>query len=226
MVTYVRLVRHRFEAINEFIRKVCLLNERKEVNHDLLKIMRNVSSTLPVTSKSDDRKMNLYNKLIETRAAYQLLYGVSEDINVLFRWTLPINIANDFQKGLTNTYFFITMVLKWDSETSNRLQLPRPLLWAMYNIAHIMILSSACQHACEEARLTPALLHEIDFSLSDQQLAGLVGFHPNKHVMTKMMKNSILQIQLFSTQLMRQKVNFTAFGLLNVDYTLIFTVSN
>lgn len=175
LVTYVRLLRFRFEAINRYIQSVCLLNQRRAINHDLLKIMQNVSKTLPTKIESDDRKTFLYKKIIEVRAAYQLLYEASEDVNVLFRWTLPINIANDFQKGLTNVFFFMTIILHWDSsEASNVMQLPRPLIWAIFNIGHILVLSSACQHAREVAEFTPALLHQIDFNVSDHQLADLV----------------------------------------------------
>lgn len=174
MTTYVRLVRFRFEAINDFIQNVCFLDEnRVTLNRDLLTMMKSFVKTIPASSPFEDNKMGLYHQLIEVRNAYQMLYDASEDINTLFRWTLPINIANDFQKGLTNIFFFITLVLKWDSG-SNLNKIFGPLTWAVFNIGHIMILSSACQNACEEAELTPALLHQIDFSLSDQQLADLV----------------------------------------------------
>lgn len=119
----------------------------------------------------------LYKKLVDVRTAYQLMYEASENINKLFRWTLPINIANDFQIGLTNTFLFITFMLQWNEETSNWKKVSGPLIWAMYNIGHILILSSVCQQACEEAKMTPALLHQIDFTLSDQQVADLVSFH-------------------------------------------------
>lgn len=216
MVTYVRLLRLRFKAINNFIQSFCLLNQGQVINHDLLRIMQ------PAQSESEDRKRSLYKKLIEIRAVYQLLYEASENINGLFRWTLPINIANDFQKGLTNIFFFLTITLQWESGSLNTKQVPRPLVWAIYNIGQILILSNACQHACKEAEMIPALLHQIDFNVNDHQLAGLVCLHTNfEHTRNN---NLILQIQLFSMQLIRQKVNFTAFGLLNVDYTLIFTV--
>lgn len=177
MVTYVRLVRYRFEAINHFIQSVCFSDEQVITNRDLLKMMQNVVKTIPPKSEYNDSKVMLYKKLVEVRTAYQLLYEASENINTLFRWTLPINIANDFQKGLTNIFLFITFMLQWNGETSNWKKVTGPLIWAMYNIGHILILSSACQQACEEAEMTPALLHQIDFTLSDQQVADLVGFH-------------------------------------------------
>lgn len=174
MITYVRLVRYRFESINNFIQSVCFVEERRIPNRDLIKMMQNIIKTIPTSSEYGDNKMFSYKKLVEVRAAYQLLYEASEEINMLFRWTLPINIANDFQKGLTNIFFFITYALKWDWSMSDFRGIAGPLIWAMFNIGHIMILSSACQHACEEAELTPALLHNVDFSLNDQQLADLV----------------------------------------------------
>lgn len=176
MVTYVRLLRYRFAALNDYIQSVCLLNERPNINQDLLMIMTSVGKSLPVKPDPDARKTFLYQKLIEVRTAYQSLFEASEEFNVLFRWTLPINIANDFQKGLTNIFFFLTISLQWDtSKSSNPMQLPRPLIWGAYNIGHILVLSSACQHAREVAELTPALLHQIDFNVKDHRLADLVG---------------------------------------------------
>lgn len=174
MVTFVRLVRHRSGAINNFLKQICSLDERAAMNNDLMNIMRSVDKTLSTKFEPDDCKMLLYNQLIEIRAAYQQLYDASQDINVLFRWTLPINIAIDFQKGLTNIYFVITLVLTSNSESSNAMTALLSMLWGIFNIGHILVLSSACQQTTEESQLIPGLLHNVDFNLSDLQSAGLV----------------------------------------------------
>lgn len=174
MVTYVRLVRHRAEAINNFLKELCSLDERAAINNDLMNIMRSVDKTLSANFEPDDSKMLLYNKLIEIREAYQQLYDASQDINVLFRWTLPINIAIDFQKGLTNIYYVIVLMLTWNSKESNAMTALVPMLWGIFNIGHILVLSSACQQTTEEAKLIPGFLHNVDFNLSDLQSAGLV----------------------------------------------------
>lgn len=197
MVTYVRLVRYRFEAINNFIQSVCFSGEQGITNRDLLKMMQSVVKSNPTKSECNDSKIFLYKKLMEVRTAYQFLYEASENINTLFGWTLPINIANDFQKGLTNIFLFITFMLQWDETTSDWKKVSGPLVWAMYNVGHILILSSACQQACEEAEMTPALLHQVDFTLSEEQLADLVCFHASTSLTERHNRLMLFQFRRF-----------------------------
>lgn len=79
-----------------------------------------------------------------------------------------------------------------------------------------------------QALLTPALLHKIDLRGYSDSFCDLVS---NEFVCTQyeslqtfIFSTFFVEVLKFSTQCIHQKVDFTAFGLFTVDFSMILTV--
>lgn len=172
MIVYARLLGIRFILINAFIRKNFLFDDYRGRNSDFMKTMKNLTKVKMFST--DEEIIVACKKLMELRLAYQQLLGTSETITEMFGWTLPLNLANDFQKALINTYLMISLALRVGRVNASLEFMIAIFLWLLVNMTHIVTISHSCQRTCEEAQLTPALLHDIKFDEEKQEIADLV----------------------------------------------------
>lgn len=144
MVTYVHVIRLRYQILNQFIEKVCLLQERGIVNNEILQSFQRVSKVAFVETKLEPLLSK--SQLIDIRNIYQIMYDASNTINDLFWWSLPLCIAIDFHRLLLNVYILFGVLLfefKWD-------ELVACLFWGCVNVSHLLLLSHACHSTNKE----------------------------------------------------------------------------
>lgn len=225
MVAYVRLLRYRFETLNAFINEELLRVARRTSDFDFVKSGENPSKLNVAQGKSEEERTLACRKLFNVQTAYQLLHEAADMINHSFAWSLPFTMMHSFQTTLICSFAFLVHVLKTkyytDADWTILLFTGLPTI---YSFLHLAVIANACQGAVDEAKLVSAQLHNIPFTKEEEELAEMVssqGWATRLHFITPPL---LLQIQLFSMHSFQRGVQFTAFGLVQIDYSLISMV--
>lgn len=175
MTVYVRLLRYRFEIINQFITKYFLNDENtiQMIDHNP-NAVKNFTKLKAFEEKSTEEKILACKKLSEMRNAYQLLHEGADFINELFSWTLPLSLAQAFQTTLVCTYIFLICAINIQKDQLLWFGLVTMFVMTSYSFFHIVVISVACQCCVDEAKMVPALLHNIKFNETEEEMADMV----------------------------------------------------
>lgn len=154
MVLYVFVIRRRYQFLNQFIEKVCMLQEKSVFNQNILQTFEKLSKIKgsPIDSLAVQHISE--SQLKDIRNVYQMLYEATKMINDLFLWSLPLCIGIDFHRLLVNTFFLFAVWLLqkyW-------VVLIMAMSWGSLNIAHLIILSHACHTTHATVRLKSYLI--------------------------------------------------------------------
>lgn len=144
MVLYVYVIRRRYQMLNQYIEKVCILEEKGILNVDILQVFKQMSKI--AVADFTPEKLFSELQLKEIRNVYQMLYDSTIMINDMFQWSLPLCICVDFHRLLVNTFvIFAVWLLRtyW-------LILVLAIIWGSTNIFHLVILSHICHSTCIE----------------------------------------------------------------------------
>lgn len=186
LVLYVHLILRRYKIVNRFIEDVCLQQEKRADNFELLLALKKV----PKVTFADYPPSITMSQLVDIRNVYQILYETTDMINDMCRWSLPLCIAIDFHRLLVNSfYIFSILLLQKDWNT-----LIVGIFWGGINVGHLLLLSHACHCTAKEvslfsrtnlssimnaifqAAMTSALLHNIDLFHFDEEFCEMVSY--------------------------------------------------
>lgn len=145
MVMYVFVIRRRYQFLNQFIEKICMLQEKSMLKKPFDQLSKKevfLNDSLAVQLISE-------SQIKDIRNIYHLLYEATEIVNELFLWSLPLGIAIDFHRLLVNVFFIFAVWLL----NSNWIVLIIAISWGCLNAAHIIMLSHACHTTSKEVGL-------------------------------------------------------------------------
>lgn len=149
ITTYVHTIRHRYEIINDFLRKIILLQSKGSVSTDNLKAIRHVRFIHEeIPSYSSTKVVISCEQFEQIRRAYQLLYDLSMLVNKLYWWSLPLYLGNYFHKVLAGSFNLCTVVLAQSQSDPYSM-----LAWTTFCVAQFIILAHACQALSIEVRI-------------------------------------------------------------------------
>lgn len=136
MILYIHQIRNRYAILNKFIidnfpSYIVSIYEPNKVNEKKIDLLK--SKTL----------------LRELRDTYQELHDVSELINKIFRWSLPLCIGHDFHSILTNFYLVLSVWMKHDSWT----HVTPSIMWLTCSLSQVWLLSHACHSTTAEVNI-------------------------------------------------------------------------
>lgn len=157
MVLYVFVIHRRYKLLNQFIEKICILQENDASHQNILQTFE--QSTKRKGSPTNPMAVQLISEsqLKDIRNCYQMLYEATKMINELFLWSLPLCIGIDFHRLLVNVFFIFSVWLL----QSYGLFLIVAMSWGSLNIAHFIILSHACHTTSKEVEPIDIKLIEI-----------------------------------------------------------------
>lgn len=139
ITTYIHIIRHRFQQINETIQTLRLQQENtSNINIELVRTLENVRTISHKTG-------SVYEKIRNLRSVCRLLNSANQSINEMFQWSIPLIITNDFFHINLVTFWFIRIILL--KSIRNTIL---PLFWASISFGHLISISSACHGTTEE----------------------------------------------------------------------------
>ena len=192
-IIYVKLVQFRFSLLNKQLNRLIALN----ANGDTIQHFLDKELMINRRIQLDD-----VEKLMILRRIYHQLWEVSNLINECFKWSLPVNIANDFLSLVTNLYWIFLWII--DASNTRAAYAVTKILWTIVNCMNVCLLAHNCHSAVLESDATAYILHFGNYDSTQRRW--------------------ITAIEHFSLQLLHQKVLFTANGLFDINYTLVFSV--
>lgn len=148
MVLYVFIIRRRYQLLNQFIEKICMLQEKKVGNQNILQTFEQLSKINSPPIEPMAVQLISESQLKDIRNIYQMLYEATEMINDLFLWSLPLCIGIDFHRLLVNAFYLFAVWLLQE----NWLVIILAISWGSLNIAHLIILSHACHTTSRAVR--------------------------------------------------------------------------
>lgn len=92
--------------------------------------------------------------------------------NECFRWSLPVNIGNDFFSLLSNLYWLFLCILRTPSLKG--MSMTSCCMWSILNIMHIFVVSRECHTTVEEATKIGVMIHKINYVNATQKLCVFV----------------------------------------------------
>lgn len=145
-VLYVFVIRRRYKLLNQFIEKICMLQENSVADQIILHTFE--PSTKVKISPINSLVVQLISEsqLKDIRNVYQMLYEATKMVENLFLWSLPLCICIDFHRLLVNVFLIFSVWLL----QSYWLVLIVAITWGTLNIAHLIVLSHACHTTSKE----------------------------------------------------------------------------
>lgn len=154
ITTYVDIIHHRYQRINQFIENFSVQSE-----NDILKDERiNVELAKTIHVRTLIQKYQtgrLYDKLFDLRRVCRLLNSANNAINEMFLWSIPLIIVNDFLHILINSYWTLRIFLK----NGAFFHMIPPSLWTFSNFNHVISLAAVCHHATDEVIFNGKIIH-------------------------------------------------------------------
>lgn len=149
-ISYVNLLRIRFEALNECIERLKSTEVHSSMNlihlNDSSKFIANFSHFKNVRNDKNTKTFLIVYELKQLQKVYRLLIEANRMLCKLFHWSMLLNVGNDFVNLILNMYCLIDNFVQDDS----KLELIGVTAWATFNIIVLSSLTNACQLACYE----------------------------------------------------------------------------
>ena len=229
-INVMQILRHRFRNLNQQLAKSCDSKSRIS-DHGLIRnpngtnrlhirttqiastannftdiptkqnyILPDIS--LPM-SKTGPEEMSRIHTLRQT---YSDLYDITESINEIYGYQITLELAYDFVSFVYNLYYALEALLNVKkTEERNLLEIASNLHWVTQTVVRILSITASCFAAGEEARRTGTVVHKL---LLRQSL----------------LRDTSTELQLFSKQLLNNKVEFSAGGFFPVNLSLAYSM--
>jgi gustatory receptor len=147
------------------------------------------------------------------RQTYSDLYDITESINGIYGYHLTFELAYDFVSFVSFLYYALEVLSNaWKTGDRNlrreeliMLEVATSLCWATQNFLRILSITASCFAAGDEARRTGTVVHKL---LLRQTL----------------LRDTLTELQLFSTQLLSNKVEFSAGGFFPINLSLVYSM--
>lgn len=148
MILQVNAIQSRLAFINETLRSIfddpnAHVTDLIAGNQDLMKTMRSFSKE---TTKI--KKYLTFKKLLHAREIYHLLYENVGLLSDLLKWSLPINVSNDFFCILINVYWCLLWLLRpnWSLLATT---IPA-FVGTVVHMLHLVLVCNECHYTVEE----------------------------------------------------------------------------
>jgi len=232
-----QILKHRFRNLNQQLAKCCDSKSRIS-DHSLIKF-RSVKNPLHIrTTQSANTANNLTNipttqnyilpdisvqmsntgpdemsRIHTLRQTYSDLYDITETINGIYGYQITLELAYDFVSFVSCLYYALEALsnvkktgdCELRGEERIMLEVACSLCWVTQNFLRILSITSSCFAAGEEARRTGTVVHKL---LLRQSL----------------LRDTSTELQLFSKQLLNNKVEFSAGGFFPVNLSLAYSM--
>ncbi|KDR19909.1 hypothetical protein L798_05735 [Zootermopsis nevadensis] len=235
-INIMQILRHRFRILNEHLSSSCgsksleshysLIKHQNVINRPNFRTIQieNVAnnstetpishsyylSELPMTTNNQRPEEVL--QIHTLRQAYSDLYDVTELINKIYGYQILLEVGYDFVSLVSYLYYALeTLNVKMTVDHNQRgeesfiLEVVSSLCWVTQNLVRVLCITGSCFAATEEARRTSTVVHKL---LLRQSLKG----------------DTSAELQLFSMQLLSNKVQFTAGGFFSVNLSLVYSM--
>jgi gustatory receptor len=147
------------------------------------------------------------------RQTYSDLYDITESINEIYGYQITLELAYNFVSFVSNLYYALELISN-ERKTGDRnlkgeeeimLEVACSLCWITQNLVRIVSITASCFAAGEEARRTGTVVHRLLLRQTLQQ-------------------DTSTELQLFSIQLLSNKVEFSAGGFFPVNLALVYSM--
>lgn len=169
-ISYVDLLHDRFKALNKHVETLTLSKHR---NQNILSSSNDPTNPLHYKNAHaqmlhfrDVEAFLIYNKLKHLQKVYRALLEATEMLNRLFRWSILLNMGNDFFNVTINLYWVIVNFVRNDS----KLELVGVFSWGIFDVIMLISVSKACHFACHQANKFPGVLQSIDLGGTNRNL--------------------------------------------------------
>lgn len=151
--SYVHLMHDRYKAINDHMERSMIIKpyhgSTPNDTQNLKNVVHIVHSQKFKRNRIDDIDVEAFlvvNQLKHIQRVHRLLYESNKILCRAFRWSMLLNVCNDFVNILINYYWFTTNLITGDS----KVQLVGAFSWSSINIILLVSLSNACEIASHE----------------------------------------------------------------------------
>jgi gustatory receptor len=229
-INIMQILRHRFRKLNQQL-ATCCDSKSRIPDHSIIKF-RNSNNHLHIrTTQIANTANNLTDKpktqnyilsdisvpminngpeevswIHTLRQTYSDLYDITESINGIYGYQITLELAYDFVTFVSCLYYSteLTSNVNKTGELS-LLRAASSLCWVTQTVVRILSITASCFAAGEEARRTGTVVHKI---LLRQTLP----------------RDTSTELQLFSLQLLSNKVEFSAGGFFPVNLSLAYSM--
>jgi len=236
-INIMQMLRHRFRNLNRQLATCCdskpsisdhsLIKFRSGKNPLHIRIPQTASTANNVTDlpKTQNyilpdisvRMSNIepdeVSRIHTLRQTYSDLYDITESINGIYGYQITLELAHDFVSFVSYLYYALELLSNVKktgdhnlrAEETITLEIASSLCWVTQNLVRILSITASCFAAGEEARRTETVVHKL---LLRQTL----------------LRDTSTELQLFSTQLLSNKVEFSAGGFFPVNLSLVYSM--
>ncbi|KAJ8925663.1 hypothetical protein NQ315_009508 [Exocentrus adspersus] len=136
------------------------------------------------------------------RMHYKLCHLMRE-LNNTFAFQLLCSLAVSMGDVLFQSYYLYHLLFN-DVPNVTTTMILCPIAWLIDEAVEIYLLVQSCASTCETANATPILLHEFRNELYNIEIES--------------------HIQMYSLQLLHQKMSISAMGFFTIDYSLLYSI--
>jgi len=230
-----QLLRHRFRNLNQQLAKCCdnksrikdhrLIKFRSGINRLHIKPTHTASTannltdipttqnymlsdiSVPISNTGPDEISRIHT----LRKTYSDLYDITESINGIYGYQITLELAYDFVSFVSFLYYALEALSNAKNtgdhnvrgEERITLEVVCSLCWVTLTCVRILSITASSFAAGEEARRTGTVVHKL---LLRQSL----------------LRDTSAELQLFSIQLLSNKVEFSAGGFFPVNLSLVY----
>lgn len=210
---------------------VCCLRYLQLISFVLI-IKRRIDIVNRNLSKISQLTHETQHKLEVLRQILYKLYSMSLMVNNFFGLSTLINIANDFITVTLNSFFVFVSFQNLQHNTI--VKIFESFFWCTPHCVNIIALATCCQLTLQSTYKTALYVHRIGFNA--EPVDNKINHGKNQLFMDFMrvkvrstnffvLESESLFMNHFSLQLLHQKIQFTAFGFINIDFTLLYAIA-
>ena len=225
-----QILRHSFRNLNQQLAKCCdskspisddsSIKSRSGINRLHIRTTQTASTESNLTDLPTTQNYNFpdisvpmsnivpeeVSRIHTLRQTYSDLYDVTESINGIYGYQITLELAYDFVTFVSCLYYSTELIsnIKYTGDR-NLLRAVSSLGWVTQIVVRILSITASCFVAVEEARRTGIVVEKL---LLRQSL----------------LRDTSTQLQLFSLQLLHNKVEFSAGGFFPVNLTLAYSM--
>jgi gustatory receptor len=234
-INIIQILRHRFRNLNQQLAKCCDSKSRIS-DHSLIKFRRgkdllHIPTTLTASGANNLRdipktqnytlteisvpisktQLDEVSRIHTLRQTYSDLYDISESINGIYGYQIVLELAYDFFAFVYNLYTTLDILLnvkktgEGNQLEEDSISLVVATSWITLIVVRILSITASCFAASEEARRTGTVVHKLLLPQTLQQ-------------------DTSTELQLFSVQLLSNKVEFSAGGFFPVNLSLAYSM--
>jgi gustatory receptor len=165
--------------------------------------------TIPTHNQLPDEASRIYT----LRQAFSDLYDMSEVINKIYGHQILFEIAYNFVSLVSYLYYALELLTNAKKagdrnardESSIVLEVGSSLCWVAQNMVRALAITASCFGASDEARRSGIVVHKL-------------------LLRPRLRADAVAELQLFSSQLMANRVEFTAAGFFTVNLSLVYSM--